>query len=234
MRIENINNSAQSFGLKAQTHYFLTQKTAQTSGIFSDEGLKKFLYFVQRPDFDETGLIIFGKKTCNNHFFYPEQTLRPRLSHLDFDGQHNAFSRYINHILSLFSAKKSDIDNQIENAARAKHFLDDMSVGFHVERGTFLKKYKDEKLHKEFETYILENQDTFVKKYTPSELPKNSRSFKELFMNTVKTSLKNELPTETNKKDWERIAQKTVNLNIDSSKEFFNLLKHYNFPVQNK
>ena len=140
MKIEHINNNQQSFGLKCQTHRFLTAKTVKDADIFSGENLKDFLYYVQKPDFDETGLKIFGKPTCNNHFFYPEQTFRPRLSHLDFYGQNNAFARYMYHIIKMFSSmKKSDIDGQIEHAARAKHFLDDMSVGLHVERGTVLK-----------------------------------------------------------------------------------------------
>ena len=127
--------------------------------------------------------------------------------------------------------KKSDIDGQIEHAARAKHFLDDMSVGLHVERGTVLKKYKEQKVHKDFETYIFENQDTFAKNHTSSELQKNHRSFKDLFMDTVQISLKTELPAENNKDRWKNIAQKTVDINMDSSNEFFKLLKHYNLPV---
>ena len=232
MKIEHINNNQQSFGLKCQTHRFLTAKTVKDADIFSGENLKDFLYYVQKPDFDETGLKIFGKPTCNNHFFYPEQTFRPRLSHLDFYGQNNAFARYMYHIIKMFSSmKKSDIDGQIEHAARAKHFLDDMSVGLHVERGTSLKKYKEQKVHKDFETYIFENQDTFAKNHTSSELQKNHRSFKDLFMDTVQISLKTELPAENNKDRWKNIAQKTVDINMDSSNEFFKLLKHYNLPV---
>ena len=234
MKIDSIRQSKQNFGLKVQTHRFINAKTASEANIFSDDALKSFLYYVQVPDFDETGLKILGKETCNNHFFYPEKNFHPRLSHLDFFGQHNAFARFMYHIINMFSSmKKSNPEMQIEHAARAKHFLDDMSVGLHVDRGTALKKYRDQKMHCEFEKYIYDNQDYFVNNYSKSDLPQNSRSFKELFMNTVNTSLKNEFPSANNKSSWQDIAQRTINLNIDSSKEFFNLIKHYNLPGSN-
>ena len=229
MKISIKNNAySPSFGLKSQTHRRLNAEILENAPVFNDEELKNFLYYVQKPDFDETGLKLITKDTCNNHFFYPEQTLHPRLSHLDFDGKHNAFSRFTYHVTNFLSAiKNNNKKNLTEEAARAKHFLDDMSVGFHVKRGTALQKYKEEKVHKEFEKFILDNQDELIKNYTKSPLPTNSKGFKDLFLNTVNVSLKNELPSIKNRENWKNIAQHTVNLNIDSSKEFFRLLQHY-------
>ena len=114
----------------------------------------------------------------------------------------------------------------MEESARAKHFLDDMSVGFHVKRGTAWQKYKEEKVHREFETFVMNNQYDLLKNYTKSELPAQNKCFKDLFLNTVNTSLKNEIPTINNKAEWKNIAQKTINLNIDASKEFFRLIQN--------
>lgn len=229
MKVNKIDNNT-SFGLRAQTHEYITLKTAKEFANLSDDIAQKFAHYVQKPDFDETGLKIFGKDTCNNHFYYFPKTFRTRESHLDFDRKHNAFSRYIDHICNMFTnINYKNKEGVIEEAARAKHFLDDMSVGQHVERGTIFKKYKDEKIHKEFEAYIYDNQDKFYKNYSKSNLDKNyvktDYDYDDLFVASVKTSLENELPNEANRNKWNEIAQNTINLNIDTSREFFRLFK---------
>lgn len=229
MKIDKIHNTP-SFGLRAQTHEFITYKIAKNSARLTKETADMFAEFVQKPDFDETGLKIFGKNTCNNHFYYPAQTFRTRESHLDFDGKHNAYSKYIDHICRMFTrfSERNKI-GAIEEAARAKHFLDDMSAGLHVKRGTILGKYKEEKVHKEFENYIYANQEKFYNNRSKSELkehlPEDNYDYDDLFAATVKTSLENEIPNEANHEKWADIAQKTINLNVDASREFFKLFK---------
>lgn len=226
MKVDFKLTNTPSFGLSIKTHELVTRKSMANFNDFSNKELDLFGDYVQRPDYDETGLKIFGKETCNNHFFYPRQIFHPSLSHLDFDGKHNAFSRYAYHIASMFSELKDGYsDSVIEHAARAKHFLDDMSVGLHIERGTFLKKYFDLKMHQSYENYILNNQDDFIANYSKSKLPKNNKSFIDLFINTVNISLENEFPNLKNVVRWNSISQNTINLNIDSSNEFFRLFR---------
>lgn len=227
MKVEKLSNSP-NFGLRAQTHEFITYNLARNYAHLNSETADMFAKFVQKPDFDETGLKILGKATCNNHFYYPPQTYRRRESHLDFDGKHNAFSKYNEHICRMFTClSKHNKKGAIEEAARAKHFLDDMSVGLHVKRGTVLDKYKEERVHKEFEAFIEDNQDKFYNNRSKSDLkkylPSDNNDFDDLFVATVKTSLENEIPNEANSDRWSEIAQKTINLNIDSSREFFKL-----------
>ena len=228
MKITTKNNYPPNFGLRVQTHRVMGEHTVKNTDILiNNEELKNFLYYVQKPDFDETGLKLITKQTCNKHFFYPPETFRPALSHLDFDGKHNAFSRFTYHVTNFLSAlKNKNRETFVEESARAKHFLDDMSVGFHVKRGTAWQKYKEEKVHREFETFVMNNQYDLLKNYTKSELPAQNKCFKDLFLNTVNTSLKNEIPTINNKAEWKNIAQKTINLNIDASKEFFRLIQN--------
>lgn len=226
MKVDNVKSNT-SFGLKAQTHEFLTSKIAKEIFHLDIETVDLFAKFVQKPDFDEKGLKLFGKDTFNNHFYYPPTTFRPRESHLDFDGKHNAFSKYIDHICGIFTQiSNRNKKGVIEEAARAKHFLDDISVGMHVKRGNVIDKYKEQDVHIKFEEYILKKQEALLAKYSPSNLYEHlspDSDYEDLFAAAVKTSLENEIPNEANKRKWPQIAQKTVNLNIDSSIEFFRL-----------
>ena len=139
---------------------------------------------------------------------------------------HNAFYRFINHLSQMKT--KNTMIRKIDEAAQAKHFLDDVSVGLHVNRGTVFQKYKEIKVHSEFEDFIHNNIDSLIKNYKKTSLSRvkarGDDDFENLFLRTVNASLKNEIPDEANKSRWMQIAQKSVNLNLDASREFFNLI----------
>ncbi len=222
MRTTKIQNGI-NFGLKAETHRRIAEKLIREEYPKLQNYAPMIKNAVVKPDFDEVGF------HSNTHFYYPDIKLfRPRESFLDFDGQHNARSKFNEHINNFLAAKKyCRFSEMADEAGRAKHFLDDMSVGLHVQRGNALQKWRDKKMHENFEYYIYDNQDTFIKNAQKSSVEFKTDTFDDIFM-SVATYMKNtEYPTKRNMAKWPEIAQNTVNVALDASRVFFDKISQF-------
>ncbi len=211
----NINNSI-CFGWYMTIHNNVTENVGKKLGFNSDL-LKKIAYWTKRPDWDE--IFIFRQK----HYFYPKLNK----SFLDFTKTRNAKCAYKKHLEKMKQAfSKGERDKTINEAGRALHYLQDMSQPHHIEEGSVFKKFKMACFpHLTFEIKTHKIQNHLYEKSKPNKII--AKSFDELFDETINISQKNEIPHRVNKKDWDKIAQKSINLTIASTEKFLELVKKY-------
>ncbi len=219
MKVDKTHNNV-NFGFNYNTH----RKIADTVIKNEFPKLKKYIPIireaVQNPDFDELGF------KSNTHFYYPfESYFKPRSSFFDFDWQHNARAKYNKHIdLMLQYHQNNSFIKMAEQAGRAKHFLDDMSMGLHVERGNFFEKLKEMKIHKAFEDFVYRHEDELIAKRAKSPIKFKDEDYDDIFMSVVNHTKGLEIPTSENVQRWPEIAQNSINSAIDSSRVFFKKL----------
>lgn len=165
--------------------------------------------FSQAPDFDEKGFF------NNWHFYSPIK----KRSFMDYDGKHNAFAKYKEHISQMLLAvdeKKEKV--YIEHAGRAIHYLQDASQPLHAQKGFIFNKILYLKTHLAFEECVKKNQQECFSKY--EEKPFTNRPFEQLFLDNINLSSKSQLPTADKRYLWERIGRDGVNQAIISTREF--------------
>lgn len=217
MKIDKIQNNNINFGFNYNTH----RKIADIVIANEFPKLKKYIPIireaVQAPDFDELGI------KSNTHFYYPFKSyIKPRSSFLDFDWGHNARSRFNKHIDLMYQYRENNsFIKMIEQAGRAKHFLDDMSMGLHVKSGNFVEKLKEMKVHKAFEDFVYRHEDEFIAKSSKSPIRFKDKSYDDIFMSVVNNTENMELPTSDNVQKWPVIAQNSINSAMDASRVFF-------------
>ncbi len=222
MNIAN-NQHGISFGLNSNTHKKIVQKMIREEY----PKLRNYAPIIQnavvKPDFEEIGF------HCNTHFYYPDQNMfRPRESFFDFDGQHNARSKFNEHMNNFMEASKyCRFSEMADEAGRAKHFLDDMSVGLHVQRGNILQKWRDKKMHKDFEEFIMNNEDTFIKNAKKTPIEFKTDTFDDIFMSVANYTKDTEFPNRANMDKWPEIAQNTINVAMDASRVFFDKISKF-------
>ena len=211
MKVTKTQNDI-NFGFNYSTHRKIAQKLIEEEYPKLQKYAPIIKHSVINPDFDELGF------HSNSHFYYPEKKLlRFRESFFDFDGMHNARAKYNEHIDKFFAASKyCRFSEMAEEAGRAKHFLDDMSVGLHVQRGNIFQKWRDREMHKRFEDYIYDNEDTFI--------ANSKKSPVEFITDDLKNS---EFPNNHNQQRWQVIAQNSVNAAMDASRVFLNKVSEF-------
>lgn len=173
-----------------------------------------FVKFAQKPDFDERGF------QGNNHFYYTPQLFRPRESFLDITGRNNAAARFAKHLFYFEEFVGKDNEKAFEHAGRAIHFLQDVTQPQHTERGTVYKKWQDLKLHKEFEEFAQQNQDTFIKNAKPAIFELETDDPSEIFDEVVFLSENGKQVRKNNKNEWYEIAQTGISNAIQATKVF--------------
>lgn len=222
MKIQKVDNNT-TFGLNTYTHSKIAKKLVEEEYPKLQKYIPILKYAVEKPDFDELGF------HSNTHFYYPvESSLKFRESFFDFDGLHNARAKYNEHIDNFFAASKYfRFGDMMDEAGRAKHFLDDMSVGLHVQRGNIYAKWRDQKMHHDFETYIYDNQDYLINNAKKSPVNFKTDDFDDIFMSVVDYTKKTNFPNNDNKNNWPEIAQNTINIAIDASRAFFDKILEY-------
>lgn len=222
MKVTKTQNDI-NFGFNYSTHRKIAQKLIEEEYPKLQKYAPTIKYAVVNPDFDELGF------HSNSHFYYPEKKLlRFRESFFDFDGLHNARAKYNEHIDKFFAASKyCRFSEMAEEAGRAKHFLDDMSVGLHVQRGNIFQKWRDREMHKRFEDYIYDNEDVFIANSKKSPVKFITDDFDDIFVSVVDYSKNSEFPNNHNQQRWQVIAQNSVNAAMDASRVFLNKVSEF-------
>ncbi len=223
MKVNSVDNKT-SFGWRFKTHEKIT-------GIILEDFPKLEKYkntitkFVTRPDFDERGF------KGNNHFYYPPRGFRHRESFFDFFACNNAAARYTIHMYEFDRFVNRDNQKAMEHAGRALHFLQDVTQPQHTERGTILKKWKDLKIHKEFENYTLDNQDKFISKALEGNAERGGwykdydyNDKDKLFNFQVAFSTAIPPANKENKLFWDYIAQYGITNAVEATKGFLNIV----------
>lgn len=217
MKIAKTENNQINFGFNYNTHRKIAERLIKEEFPKLEKYSPAIKRAVVEPDFDELGF------HSNTHFYFPfKNYFKPRASFLDFDGSHNAYVKYNSHINNFLKAlKKGDFPVMAEEVGRAKHFLDDMCVGLHVKHGNFIQKWREMPLHSAFENFIYKNENRLIENASPSEAKLKSDNFEDLFVSVVEHSSNSEMPDKNNVFGWQRIAQDSINLALDSSRLFF-------------
>lgn len=214
MRIDSQNNKI-NFGHKTLMHAIQVEECIVSFPKLAKHAID-FAHGVKQPDFDERGIE-------NLHFYFKPTLFKPRESFLDFSGGDNAFSRYLVHA-NEFLTEECTSKYFVEHASRALHFLQDMSQPQHTQRGSFVKKYVDFAMHKEYETQALSNVVKYMKDYESDWIDYKGSDFEDLFVHTVDKSHEIEPASKSNRSEWDDIAQKSFNLMQDATKQFFTYL----------
>lgn len=144
-------------------------------------------------------------------------------SFLDYNGENNAKAAYDYHTNEIFyAAEEGDIRSAIENAARASHFLQDMSQPQHAEDTTAIGKATDLKVHTDFESFVTDRNEIlrknyFLNAYDP-EKPQEDKSFTQIFDETYHYTKQFGEITSKNKDKWEEISQQEFNSAVEGTK----------------
>ena len=88
----------------------------------------------------------------------------------------------------------------------------------HTQRGTVYKKWRDLSLHKEFEEFAQQNQDTFIKNANPAIFELETDNPYEIFDEVVFLSENGKQVRKNNKNEWYEIAQTGISNAIQATK----------------
>lgn len=198
-------------GFLANKHFYFGEKIKEdtfTKEKFEKEPVEEFVGLGNKPV--SGGLLnVFSKifKSDNS------------VSFMDFSGRNNAKAAYEDQI-DLTDEAIEDEDDMlaIQNAARACHFLQDMTQPQHTEETSAFGKALDLKIHTDYEKYAEENLDTFANNCKTTV--RNPRNSKQLFADTFAATKSIGNITRENEPNWSEITQKQFNLAVQSTKEF--------------
>ena len=141
------------------------------------------------------------------------------VSYMDYNGKNNAKYAYLDHLDKMDNAiEDEDTDLAIENAARACHFLQDMSQPQHIEETSTFGKAIDLKIHTDFEDLAEKNVKEFAQNFESEST--DSRHYLDLFQDTFGQTKDLGKITRKNEPDWKEISQKQFNMAVQATKEF--------------
>lgn len=212
MKVNAYDNKT-SFGWRYPTHENVTSLV-----VDQIPKLNKFKQtltkFVTKPDFDERGF------KDNTHFYYPTKLFRPRESFMDFTGRNNALYKFEDHMYKFDRLVNKDNDKAMEHAGRALHFLQDMTQPQHVQRGNIFQKWRELKVHTDFEEFEHKYHDNFVKNSKKVLLDVKEGDYSDLFDEAVFLSENATPASKLNSDMWVYMAQDGISNMIAVTKEF--------------
>ena len=141
------------------------------------------------------------------------------VSFMDYNGRNNAKAAYEDQIEIMDTAiEDEDEEFAIQNAARACHFLQDITQPQHIEETSTIGKAVDLKIHTDYEKFAEDNLDTFTKNcQTSNTEPRNSM---KLFADNFTATKELGKITRENEPNWNEITQKQFDMAVQSTKEF--------------
>lgn len=220
------SSSNNNFGWHLKTHKKLTEYVVRQSDLKLKNHHEKILIKAStQPDLDETQL------HSSSHFcFSIPKDLKPKrfLSFIDFSGKNNALAKFTKHIDKAQKALSKDkLHKSLDEFGRALHFLQDVCVPLHTEKGSFFRKLMDSKMHLDYEVGFINPQiDKFLRPQSISKSEKKE-DFKTLALNLFKENFDFSSQfkiSNKNKSSWGEIAQVTMDQAVSSSQK---LLRAY-------
>jgi hypothetical protein len=141
------------------------------------------------------------------------------VSFMDFNGRNNAKAAFEDQIEIMDNAIEDEDDEfAIQNAARACHFLQDVSQPQHIEETSALGKAIDLKIHTDYEKFAEDNAQQCAQNFKTTV--RNPRQSMQLFADTFGATKELGKITRENEPNWGEITQKQFNLAVQSTKEF--------------
>lgn len=215
--------SSTSFGWNIKTHKKITEYAIKNSDLNLKNHHEKILINASKqPDIDETQL------HSSSHFcFSIPKDLQPKrfLSFMDFSGKNNALAKFTKHINKAQKAALKDKKHKaLDELGRAVHFLQDMCVPLHTEKGSFLTKFLDSKMHLEYEIGFVDSRTDKLLRPQPVKERDKNQDFKSYALNLFKENfnLSSEFRIhKNNKSSWGIIAQITMDKAVSSTQQLF-------------
>ena len=197
-------------GFLANKHFYFGEKIKKDSFTrekFEKEPIDKFTDISKTAT--KNGLVNAFSKIFNTN----------AVSFMDYNGRNNAKAAYEDQIEIMENAIEDEDDEfAIQNAARACHFLQDMTQPQHIEETSAFGKAIDLKIHNDYEDYAEKNADYFVNNLTSKD--RNPRNSKQLFADTFSATKSRGKITRENEPQWSEITQNQFNLAVQATKEF--------------
>ncbi len=214
MQIGNIDNSV-NFKWNKTTHLEMTMLALKDSKI--DKVTKRQIArYSQMPDFVKSELGYHN----NTHFYFPNSEKK---SFGKNSGEFNAYNQFKEHLTTALFSKNDE--HFLKHAGFALHYLQDMSVPLHTEKGGMLHKIMKYKLHKNFEQNskygVLSNMKNLAENYRYKKI--TFTTLLDLFKDTAEFSGRFKI-TSSNKKKWYSIQQECFDMGVNTTREFFEKL----------
>lgn len=141
------------------------------------------------------------------------------VSFMDFNGRNNAKAAYEDQIEIMDNAIEDEDDEfAIQNAARACHFLQDVSQPQHIEETSAFGKAIDLKIHTDYEKFAEDNADICAENF--QKAVRNPRNSMKLFTDTFSATKDLGKITRENQPYWGEITQRQFNIAVQATKEF--------------
>lgn len=217
MQVCKSDNGSINFGWNRTTHLEMTMLALKDTKM-SDVMKRQLARYSQIPDFDKAEI---GYRN-NTHFYFVNSKKK---SFGKNNSRNNAFNQFKEHVTAALVTKDDNVF--IKQAGYAMHYLQDMSVPLHTEKGGIFHKIIKYKLHSNFERKTkygaLSNMRKLIENYKHENI--NFTTFLDLFKNTAIFSQNPNLKVSCfNKKKWYSIQQECFNMGVNTTREFFEKL----------
>lgn len=207
-------------GFLANKHFYFGDKTED---IFTSQAdMKKAEEVEEKSPSMMDRIKTFGSFSLgalNTANIFKKITNNNTASFMDFNGKNNAKAAYYEHLDKIDEAiEHEDDEATIENAARACHFLQDITQPQHIQETSAFGKAIDLKIHTDYEKFADDEAETCAQYFTPEI--RNPRSCTQLFNDNFQETKDVGKITRKNEPYWDEITQQQFNLAVQSTKEF--------------
>lgn len=217
MQVCKSNNSSINFGWNKTTHLEMTMLALRDLKI-SNIKKRQFARYSQMPDFARSEL---GYR-YNTHFYFPNSNKKSFGSDVE---KNNAYFQYKEHLMTALQSDDSDVF--MKHAGYALHYLQDVTVPLHTEKGGIFHKILKFGVHYSFERKTkygtLSNMEKLIKNHKFQKI--NFTTLLDLFKDTAEFSQAPHLKISMfNKKKWYSIQQECFDMGVNTTREFFEKL----------
>lgn len=199
-------------GFLANKHFYFGEKIKEdtfTKEKFQKDSIESFTDLAKNTT--SNGLVRAFSKIFN--------ATNNSVSFMDFNGRNNAKSAYEDQIELMDNAiEEEDDEATIQNAARACHFLQDVSQPQHIEETSALGKAIDLKIHTDYEDFAEKNAEKCAENFVTDV--RNPRNSMQLFVDTFSATKDLGKITRENEPNWGEITQRQFNIAVQATKEF--------------
>lgn len=212
MRVDTVKDQI-NFGWSKTTHLEMTMLALKDTKI-SDVTKRQLARYSQMPDFAKSER---GYRN-NTHFYFPGSKKKSFGKKSD---KYNALSQFKEHLTAALFSKEDE--NFLKHTGYALHYLQDVSVPLHTEKGGIFHKFMKYRVHKDFEKDSKYGAQTnlrvLMENYKFQEL--NFTTLLDLFKDTALYSQKPEYKVKmSNKKKWYSIQQECFDMGVNTTREF--------------
>lgn len=173
----------------------------------------------KKIDLSKSALVLGKSMTCGVINAFSKIFNTNAVSFMDYNGKNNAKYAYKEQIEKMDEAIEDEDDElALQNAARACHFLQDVSQPQHIEETSTLGKAVDLKIHTDYEKFAEDHSEELGNQFVKTV--RNPRSSMKLFTDTFMATKETGKITRQNEPHWNEITKKQFDIAVQATKEF--------------